>query len=368
MTGLLLDGTEVRTDPFLHATVARVFADELAKALTRELLSLRQWNLHRGRFFEQYESDLLRHRPTRGLLGPDLIDRLREWAADLLTVDLTDRVQVVAHRLVAGQGIGLHNDAPDADDETHRLVVHLGTGYQDDHGGHLVLFSEPSIEAVDRVLRPLPNTGMIFAASDDSFHAVTPVREGARYSVVFSFWQRRDDHPHVGAEQIAHSGGTLAQHLEGVHDLLRCWGAPEPVCVAGHLHSVYGTEHFTIEAEGDPARRDRVRAAVGAEAERLVWLFSVCSRASLPQAALGADLYDHRDGSVVPATGDERRALLLIDLADTVEQLPRVPIDEDGLHAERARYEPVAHLLPAQAVAALDTAVGQAIAARRPAP
>ncbi|WP_182882621.1 2OG-Fe(II) oxygenase [Microbispora sp. H10949] len=361
MTGLLLAGTEVRTDPFLHATVSQVFADDLAGALTEELSGIEGWNLHRGRFFEQYECDLLRHAPMGGLLGPELIDRLRTWAADLLMVELAERVQVVAHRLIPGQGIGLHNDAPDADDETHRLVVHLGTGYRDDHGGHLVLFSEPSIEAVDRVLRPLPNTGLVFAASDDSFHAVTPVRAGVRHSVVFSFWQRHRDRLHAGADRIAHSGGTLAQHLKGVHDLLRRWGAPEPVCVAGHLHSVYGTEYFSTGAHGDPPDRERVCAEVGAEAERLVWLFSVCARASLPHAALGADLNDHRDGGVVPATEDERRALLLIDLADTVEQLPRVPIDEDGLHWERARFEPVAHLLPPEGMAALD----QAIAARR---
>lgn len=29
MTGLLLAGTEVRSDPFLHAAVSQVFADDL---------------------------------------------------------------------------------------------------------------------------------------------------------------------------------------------------------------------------------------------------------------------------------------------------------------------------------------------------
>ena len=40
---------------------------------------------------------------------------------------------------------------------------------------------------------------------------------------------------------VPHSAGDLLSHFRGTYDLLRRWGSPEAVCLAGLLHGVYGT-------------------------------------------------------------------------------------------------------------------------------
>lgn len=359
MSALVARGVEVRTAPFLHATIDHVFDDRLADGLAAELAALDAWQLHRGGFFEQYERDLLRHGTelTDRLLTEDILQSVQDTVASTLMADLDDRRKVIAHRLVPGQGIAIHNDAPEGDAETYRLVVHLGDLRSDLDGGHLVLFDGRTIESINRVLRPCHNTGFAFAASRDSFHAVTEVLVGRRHSIVFSFWGRDSTAPNAEARHIAHSGGTLAEHLEGVRDLLRQWGAPAEVCLAGMLHSAYGTEHFGSRTEGGASRRERVRKVIGPAAERLVWLFSISSRASIVPAVLGGALRDHRSGVELDADEHEVHALLLIDLADTVEQLPRVPIDEEELVNEQNRFESVADRLPAEGLAALREAI-----------
>lgn len=361
MTAVSFAGAEVRSTPFLHATVASVFDEALADELGAELATLDAWQLHRGAFFEQYETNVLRLRDAGAgfsSLTPDTLDALRQRVATLMAADLESRVKVIAHRMDPGQGIGLHNDDPQGDDETHRLVINFGETTDDGDGGHLVLFSDANIEAIDRVFRPVHNSGLAFAASSDSYHAVTEVRAGVRYTIVFSFWQREPIF--AAAREIAHSGGTLAEHLEGVSALLRAWDAPDDVCDAGLLHSVYGADQLDHGATGDPAGRDQIRTAIGASAEQLVWLHATSTRDSIAPAALGGRLVDHRDGSPIDATEHQRLALLLIDVADTVEQLPRLGSDREALEAERERLAPVAHLLPSAAAEALDRALSSA--------
>ena len=64
---------------------------------------------------------------------------------------------------------------------------------------------------------------------------------------------------------------SLLDHLLGTQYLLQQAGYPEPICTAGLIHSVYGTNRFTTISidPSDDAERARVRASVGHE---------VCSR------------------------------------------------------------------------------------------
>jgi hypothetical protein len=67
----------------------------------------------------------------------------------------------------------------------------------------------------------------------------------------------------LGAEEMAHPGGTLLAHLRRVEAKLGSWGASIPVRWAGLCHAVYGTDGFqgaTLLAPGD---RKPVVAAIG---------------------------------------------------------------------------------------------------------
>lgn len=47
-----------------------------------------------------------------------------------------------------------------------------------------------------------------------------------------------------GASENAHSGGSLLRHLVGTMTQLRLWEASDTLCIAGLIHSVYGTECY----------------------------------------------------------------------------------------------------------------------------
>ena len=79
----------------------------------------------------------------------------------------------------------------------------------------------------------------------------------------------------MGCGEVPHSGGTLIQHLVGVHDILVANGAPRHICDAGLFHSIYGTMSFQHKTTED---REKIRELIGSKAERLVYEFSTIDR------------------------------------------------------------------------------------------
>ena len=80
-----------------------------------------------------------------------------------------------------------------------------------------------------------------------------------------------------GADRVEHPGGTLLAHSRRVHAMLGEWGARPELRLAGLCHAFYGTDGFGT-ALGDPGRRDELAGVVGAEAERLVYVYASCDR------------------------------------------------------------------------------------------
>ncbi|MET9019953.1 DUF6817 domain-containing protein [Actinopolymorpha sp. NPDC004070] len=129
----------------------------------------------------------------------------------------------------------------------------------------------------------------------------------------------------AGADRIPHSGRTLLDHLVGTADLLTSWGAPSRVELAGLVHSVYGTGSFG-EAPLASADRDRVIAAVGAEAEHLADLFCHMDRPFLEDAVSGlSPLLSRDDWSALPASPQDLEDLTVLVRANQLEQEPHLP-------------------------------------------
>lgn len=82
----------------------------------------------------------------------------------------------------------------------------------------------------------------------------------------------------LGAETIAHPGGTLLAHLRRVQQQLAAWGARPAVQLAGLCHAFYGTDGFPTSLL--PLDRRAELAAVIAEAEALVYFYAACDRRS----------------------------------------------------------------------------------------
>lgn len=81
----------------------------------------------------------------------------------------------------------------------------------------------------------------------------------------------------LGAASIPHPGGTLLAHLLRVHSRLARWNARPALRLAGLCHAFYGTDGFP-KALLPLDRRGELAAAIGAEAESIVYFYAACDR------------------------------------------------------------------------------------------
>jgi Rps23 Pro-64 3,4-dihydroxylase Tpa1-like proline 4-hydroxylase len=178
-----------RSTPFPHAVAAHALEPALADNVLKWLENTATWRLRVESFYEQYEINL--HEavlPER--VAPALSDSMIASLRSRMVAPLTDQklilTEVNAHKLLPGQTIKIHNDYIGGA-ETHRLLVQLNRDWTDDCGGMLMLFAGPRVEDVTRLIRPRHASGMAFEISPVSYHAVSTIRSGERYTIVYSF-------------------------------------------------------------------------------------------------------------------------------------------------------------------------------------
>ncbi len=182
-------GAALRSEPFAHTTLPGLLAPDLAAAALTWMETVAPWKLRIESFYEQWELHLdPATLPTvlQPLLTAAMVGHLSQVMLAPLAQAKLCLTEVTAHKLLPGQTIRVHNDhRPDG--ETHRLLVQLNRGWEDDQGGLLMLFSSPRAEDVSRVIRPVHGSAMAFEISPRSFHAVSTIRRGERYTLVYSF-------------------------------------------------------------------------------------------------------------------------------------------------------------------------------------
>lgn len=97
-----------------------------------------------------------------------------------------------------------------------------------------------------------------------------------------------------GADQLAHPGGTLHEHLVRVAELLADWGADEALRAAGLCHACYGTDGYP-QALLSVSERPVLAALIGTRAESLVYLYGSCDRDAVYPALGTAGPVSFRD-------------------------------------------------------------------------
>ena len=190
MTGI---AAEVRANPFPHATHAAPLPATLCSAALSWMESEAPWSLRVASFYEQWELHLapgVLPRELSPLLSTDTVRYLRSLMFASLTSDRLRLTEVTAHKLLPGQTIRAHNDYLDGG-ESHRLLLQLNRGWDDAQGGLLMLFASASPEDVRRILRPVHGSAIAFPISPQSFHAVSTIQRGERYTLVYSFKAER---------------------------------------------------------------------------------------------------------------------------------------------------------------------------------
>lgn len=80
-----------------------------------------------------------------------------------------------------------------------------------------------------------------------------------------------------GAAELDHviPGTTLLDHFERTEDLLRSWGNPEPVCLAGLCHAAYSSDGFEGQVL-EHSSRTLLADVAGPEVEGYVYLYGCC--------------------------------------------------------------------------------------------
>ena len=80
-----------------------------------------------------------------------------------------------------------------------------------------------------------------------------------------------------GAADLVHviPGTTLLGHFERTEQLLRSWGNPEAVCLAGLCHAAYSSDGFEGQVL-DHSSRDAIAEVAGPEVEAIVYLYGSC--------------------------------------------------------------------------------------------
>ena len=184
-----IDSIEYDTRPFEHFT-----GHGMQPGACQEWLDWLEtdapWKLTTTDFYEQYEFGL-RHASlapvVRRLACPETLTALRRRMSRHFRQPLSERVDVTAHKLLPAQTIRIHNDFIPGG-ESHRLLLQLNRGWEPPHGGYLMFFSGPEPETVSKVVEPRHGSVQAFAISPGSYHAVSTVHGGERFTVVYSFY------------------------------------------------------------------------------------------------------------------------------------------------------------------------------------
>ncbi len=351
----------IKTEPYAHFFLENTFNEDAAGRLLSWLHEDACWRLHSSSFFEQYELDLSHSNAPeecRWVFSEKLKGELRDAMQSIFGTELQEHVQVTAHRLIAGQKIGIHNDNPSTPDkENYRLVWQLNSGWQEKDGGKLVLFSSRDPSSIHTIIHPQHNSCVAFECSENSFHGVSTIQGGCRYSVIFSFWkvatiskQNNEEATKAdgrrkatieflrnqGSDNMTHSGDTFLNHLLGVEKILSRWEVSEDLRLAGLLHSIYGTEGYPSDK---PPERTTIRNLVGETAERWAYQYAHMDRyrflCCVENPAL--PLYD-RQQMDLSCSQDDLAALISLDLANMAEQLPRLCHDTHMVADDRSAY------------------------------
>lgn len=173
----------------------RNFLNPLLASGTLDWLEATDWSYRSiDNFYEVFDKDLrsgVLPQDVRELVEPNFIARIRTSMEEAFGEPLSLEADVTAQKMVTGQRIGIHSDYGPKN-QACRMLVHLNRGWHVNNGGLFILFKEEFPQAIgdsDRLYLPEHNCAFGFKISPQSFHAVSRVSHGERYSLCYSFYR-----------------------------------------------------------------------------------------------------------------------------------------------------------------------------------
>jgi Rps23 Pro-64 3,4-dihydroxylase Tpa1-like proline 4-hydroxylase len=187
---LCTGGLDRSGEPFPHLAIPAILSPAAADRVLAWLQTDAPWRLRVESFYEQHEFSLLSEdgSATAGeLAGKGMVEAVRTLIREHFAIsgELV-LIDVSAHKLTPGQTIRIHNDWIGGE-ETHRVLIQLNDGWSISRGGLLMLFGSSAPEDVRSVIEPTHGSGFAFEISDRSFHAVSTIKGGERFTLVYTF-------------------------------------------------------------------------------------------------------------------------------------------------------------------------------------
>ena len=118
------------TEPFPHFFGEHFFSPEDSQALLQWFDDDAPWRVVRHSFYEQCEMDLFsiaRPAHLEHLFAAPFLAQLKSQVERVFRSRVRNYLRITAHRLLPGQGIGLHTDSIRADDPEEPIDLHINS-------------------------------------------------------------------------------------------------------------------------------------------------------------------------------------------------------------------------------------------------
>jgi hypothetical protein len=178
--------------PFPHLAIPDFIEEAPAERLLSWFEDGAPWERQKGSFFDVYDFDFCKPavpRAVEAFRSEVTLQALGEHMAMWFQVDLGPVVDIQAHRLPQGGFIDPHTDYSERE-QTHRLILQVNRRLDRSAGGYLVFFADTDSLKMDQgdvVFASLHRSAVAFEIGEAAYHAVTEVRAGERYTLIYSF-------------------------------------------------------------------------------------------------------------------------------------------------------------------------------------
>jgi hypothetical protein len=185
-------GARVDANPFPHFSVADFLLAEIADGLLDWFESEAPWSPFDIIGFGSYKELNLRSvplpAPLHVLRDDESMARIVAAMEGIFVRKVQPYVDIMAHKLMQGDAVGVHTDNDGM--LSHRLILHVHRGWAPEHRGGLTLHQKAGTAfRPARTFPPRHRAALAFEISELSFHSIRPVGVGERYTLVYGFFR-----------------------------------------------------------------------------------------------------------------------------------------------------------------------------------
>lgn len=287
------------------------------------------WRSNKSMGYSHWNNDIAKAGPHNGL---DVSYKIQGPILDawkfIQSTYMQDHILIRCYANAHTHGVEGYPHADSRRDQDKTVVIYMNKDWRREWGGETVVYNGDQIVSASV---PKFNRAVIF--NGNQWHCargVTRICPDLRRTIMFKCAKINADPVRdnlqiflntLGADKKQHKAGSLMAHLLNTYDLLKAANQTEKICLAGGLHSVFGTNAFK-DACISFSERHRIELPYGKEIADIVNLFCTIDRPHVLEKAITTptDVLDLTDGGVVEVTQDQLSALYAIEAANLYDQ------------------------------------------------